>query len=140
MASVNKTILIGTAGRDPELRYSASGKAIANLSIATSQKRKDKQTGEYIEDTQWHRLKFFDKLAEIVGEYVKKGSTVYVEGQIKYGKFTNKDGMEISTVDIVCNEMTILSRPKDQKDQAAEKPKQSTQGSGFDDMDDDIPF
>lgn len=140
MASVNKVHLIGIAGRDPELRYSASGKAIANLSIATSQKRKDKQTGEYIEDTQWHRLKFFDKLAEIVGEYVKKGSTVYVEGQIKYGKFTNKDGMEISTVDIVCNEMTILSRPKDQKDQVAEKPKQATQGSGFDDMDDDIPF
>jgi single-strand DNA-binding protein len=138
MASVNKTILIGAVGRDPEVRYSQSGKAIANLSIATSQKRKDKQTGEYIEDTQWHRLKFFDKLAEIVGEYVKKGSTIYVEGQIKYGKFTNKDGMEISTVDIVCNEMTILSRSKDQKDQAAEKPK--TQGSGFDDMDDDIPF
>ena len=138
MASVNKTILIGAVGRDPEVRYSQSGKAIANLSIATSQKRKDKQTGEYIEDTQWHRLKFFDKLAEIVGEYVKKGSTIYVEGQIKYGKFTNKDGMEISTVDIVCDEMTILSRPKDQKDQVAEKPK--TQGSGFDDMDDDIPF
>jgi single-strand DNA-binding protein len=138
MASVNKTILIGAVGRDPEVRYSQSGKAIANLSIATSQKRKDKQTGEYIEDTQWHRLKFFDKLAEIVGEYVKKGSTIYVEGQIKYGKFTNKDGMEISTVDIVCNEMTILSRPKDQKDQEAEKPK--PQGSGFDDMEDDIPF
>jgi single-strand DNA-binding protein len=138
MASVNKTILIGAVGRDPEVRYSQSGKAIANLSIATSQKRKDKQTGEYVEDTQWHRLKFFDKLAEIVGEYVKKGSTIYVEGQIKYGKFTNKDGMEISTVDIVCDEMTILSRAKDQKDQAAEKPK--PQGSGFDDMDDDIPF
>jgi single-strand DNA-binding protein len=138
MASVNKVILIGTAGRDPEIRFSQSGKAIGNLSIATSQKRKDKQTGESIEETQWHRLKFFDKLAEIVGEYVKKGSTIYVEGQIKYGKFTNKDGMEISTVDIVCDEMTILSRPKDQKDQAAEKPK--TQGSGFDDMDDDIPF
>jgi single-strand DNA-binding protein len=138
MASVNKTILIGAVGRDPEVRYSQSGKAIANLSIATSQKRKDKQTGEYIEDTQWHRLKFFDKLAEIVGEYVKKGSTIYVEGQIKYGKFTNKDGMEISTVDIVCDEMTILSRAKDQKDQPAEKPK--PQGSGFDDMEDDIPF
>jgi single-strand DNA-binding protein len=137
MASVNKTILIGAVGRDPEVRYSASGKAIANLSIATSQKRKDKQTGEYVEDTQWHRLKFFDKLAEIVGEYVKKGSTVYVEGQIKYGKFTNKDGMEISTVDIVCDEMTILSRAKDQKDQAVEKPKQAS--PEFDD-DLDLPF
>ena len=137
MASVNKTILIGAVGRDPEVRYSASGKAIANLSIATSQKRKDKQTGEYIEDTQWHRLKFFDKLAEIVGEYVKKGSTIYVEGQIKYGKFTNKDGMEISTVDIVCDEMTILSRAKDQKDQPAEKPKQAS--PEFDD-DLDLPF
>jgi len=137
MASVNKTILIGAVGRDPEVRYSQSGKAIANLSIATSQKRKDKQTGEYVEDTQWHRLKFFDKLAEIVGEYVKKGSTIYVEGQIKYGKFTNKDGMEISTVDIVCDEMTILSRAKDQKDQPAEKPKQAS--PEFDD-DDSIPF
>jgi single-strand DNA-binding protein len=137
MASVNKTILIGAVGRDPEVRYSQSGKAIANLSIATSQKRKDKQTGEYVEDTQWHRLKFFDKLAEIVGEYVKKGSTIYVEGQIKYGKFTNKDGMEISTVDIVCDEMTILSRAKDQKDQPAEKPKQAS--PEFDD-DLDLPF
>lgn len=138
MASVNKVHLIGICGRDPEVRYSAAGKAIANLSLATSQKRKDKQTGEYIEDTQWHRLKFFDKLAEIVGEYVKKGSTIYVEGQIKYGKFTNKDGMEISTVDIVCSEMTILSRPKEQQ---AEKPnQQSQQSSGFDDMDDQIPF
>lgn len=133
MASVNKVHLIGICGRDPEVRYSAAGKAIANLSLATSQKRKDKTTGESVEDTQWHRLKFFDKLAEIVGEYVKKGSTIYVEGQIKYGKFTNKDGMEVSTVDIVCDEMTILSRPKDQP---AEKPKQeSTQ---FDE--DDIPF
>lgn len=138
MASVNKCHLIGVCGRDPEVRYSAAGKAIANLSLATSQKRKDKQTGEPIEDTQWHRLKFFDKLAEIVGEYVKKGSTIYVEGQIKYGKFTNKDGMEISTVDIVCSEMTILSRPKEQQ---AEKPnQQSQQSSGFDDMDDQIPF
>lgn len=136
MASINKVILIGTAGRDPEIRYSQSGKAVGNLSIATSQKRKDKATGESIEETQWHRLKFFDKLAEIVGEYVKKGSTIYVEGQIKYGKFTNKDGMEISTVDIVCDEMTILSRPKDQQ---AEKPKQQ-QSSGFDDMEDSIPF
>ena len=135
MASVNKVHLIGICGRDPELRYSAAGKAIANFSLATSHKRKDKQTGEYIEETQWHRLKFFDKLAEIVGEYVKKGSTVYVEGQIKYGKFTNKDGMEISTVDIVCNEMTILSRPKDQ---TAEKPKQAPQE--FDDDDSSIPF
>ena len=137
MASVNKTILIGAVGRDPEVRYSQSGKAIANLSIATSQKRKDKQTGEYVEDTQWHRLKFFDKLAEIVGEYVKKGSTIYVEGQIKYGKFTNKDGMEISTVDIVCDEMTILSRAKDQREQAAEKPKQAS--PEFDD-ELDLPF
>lgn len=139
MASVNKVHLIGIAGRDPEVRYSASGKAIANMSIATSQKRKDKQTGESIEDTQWHRLKFFDKLAEIVGEYVKKGMTIYVEGQIKYGKFTNKDGMEVSTVDIVCNEMTILSRPKDQNDQPTEKPKAKTKPQ-FEDDDSEIPF
>lgn len=138
MASVNRAHLIGTCGRDPELRYSQSGKAIANVSIATSQKRKDKQTGESIEETQWHRLTFFDKLAEIVGEYVKKGSTIYVEGQIKYGIFTNKDGIEKSTTDIICNEMTILSRPKDQ---TSDKPKQDqSKGSGFDDMESEIPF
>ena len=144
MASVNKVIILGNCGRDPEMRYGASGMAMCNISIATSTKRKDKNTGEYVEETQWHRVQFFDKLAEIAGQYVKKGQPVYVEGRIKYGKFTNKDGVEQQTCDIVAESMQLLGS-KDaapaQRPQAA--PAQRTapkQASGFDDMDDDIPF
>ena len=139
MASVNKVILLGNVGRDPEMRYAASGKAICNLSIATSSKRKDGQ-GNVIEDTQWHRVVFFDKLAEIVGQYVKKGKSIYVEGHLKYGKFTNKDGVEQNTCDIVANELQLLG---DKGEAAAPKPAPKAPpkgGSGFDDMDDDIPF
>ena len=145
MASVNKAILIGNAGRDPELRYLPSGKAVANVSIATTSKRKDRD-GQYVEETQWHRVQFFDRLAEIVGEYVKKGSSIYVEGRIKYGKFTNKDGVEQNTCDIIATEMTLLGSrgegapahaPAKATAPAASKPS----GSGFEDMDDDlIPF
>ena len=162
MASVNKVILIGNCGRDPEVRYTPSGSAICNISIATSTRRKDKTSGESIEETQWHRVTSYDRLAEIAGEYLKKGKPVYVEGRLKYGKYTDKDGIERNTVDIVANEMQLLggregfgggmgddgggaparpaaapraaapaSRP------AAAQPKSST---GFDDMDDDIPF
>jgi single-strand DNA-binding protein len=108
MSSVNKVILIGNCGRDPEMRYLPSGSAVANVTIATSSKRKDKVSGETIEDTQWHRVTFYDKLAEIVGEYVKKGKPIYVEGRLKYGKFTNKDGVEQNTCDIVATEMQLL--------------------------------
>lgn len=165
MASVNKVILMGNCGRDPEIRYLPSGGAVANISIATTSKRKDKTSGESIEDTQWHRVQFFDRLAEIVGEYVKKGSPLYVEGRLKYGKYTDKDGIERNTVDIVANEMQLLgnrqgagspdesssaysrapapasrppaARPASAPAGAAPKAKA---GSGFDDMDDDIPF
>ena len=89
MASVNKIHLIGNVGKDPEVRYSSSGKAVANLTLATSFKKKG-QNGESVEVVDWHRLSFFDKLAEIVGEYVKKGALIYVEGSVKYGKFVNK--------------------------------------------------
>lgn len=108
MSSVNKVILLGNCGRDPEMRYMPSGKAVCNVSIATSSKRKDKTTGETMEDTQWHRVTFYDKLAEIAGEYVKKGKQIYVEGRIQYGKFTNKDGVEQHTCDIVATEMQLL--------------------------------
>ena len=108
MASVNKVILIGNCGRDPEIRYLPSGQAVANVSIATSSRRKDKNTGETVEDTQWHRVTFFDRLAEIAGEYVKKGRPIYVEGRLKYGKFTNKDGVEQNTCDIIATEMQLL--------------------------------
>jgi single-strand DNA-binding protein len=165
MASVNKVILLGNCGRDPEIRYMPSGGAVANISIATTSKRKDKNTGESIEDTQWHRVQFFDRLAEIVGEYVKKGAPLYVEGRLKYGKYTDKDGIERNTVDIIATEMQLLggrqggggggdeggggggysrapapaSRPPAARPAPAPAPA-AKQGSGFDDMDDDIPF
>lgn len=142
MASVNKVILLGNCGRDPEVRYLPSGMAIANISIATSSKRKDKNTGETIEETQWHRVQFFDKLAGIVGEYVRKGSQIYVEGRLKYGSY-DKDGVKHNTCDIVADSMQLLGGRVESAAQAA-PPRQAApkaaQGSGFDDMDDDIPF
>jgi single-strand DNA-binding protein len=108
MASVNKAIILGNCGRDPEVRYAPSGMAVCNLSIATSSKRKDKQSGEYIEETQWHRVTFYDKLAEIVGQYVRKGKPLYVEGRIVYRKYTDKDGAEKTSTEIVASEMQLL--------------------------------
>lgn len=132
MASVCKVHLVGNIGKDPEVRYSAAGKPIANASLATTSKRKNKE-GELIETTEWHKLIFFDKLAEIVGEYVKKGSLVYVEGTIKYEKFINKNGVEVNTTQIICNEMTILKRAENK-----EKPEHYEGLPKLDD--DDIPF
>lgn len=108
MASVNKVILVGNCGRDAELRYLPSGSPVANVSLATSYRRKDKQTGQYTDDTQWHRISFFDRLAEIAGQYIKKGSPIYVEGRLKYGKYTGQDGIERNTVDIVATELQLL--------------------------------
>ena len=108
MASVNKVILVGNCGRDPEIRYLPSGQAVANVSVATSSRRKDKTTGETVEDTQWHRVTFYDRLAEIAGEYVKKGRPIYVEGRLKYGKYTGQDGIEKNTVDIIATELQLL--------------------------------
>jgi len=160
MASVNKVILVGNCGRDPEIRYLPSGQAVANVSVATSSKRKDKNTGETIEDTQWHRVTFYDRLAEIAGEYVKKGRPIYVEGRLKYGKYTDKDGVEKNTVDIIATEMQLLggregmggpaggdddgaarrAAPPSRATPAAQRPAASKPSTGFDDMDDDIPF
>ena len=163
MASVNKVILVGNCGRDPEIRYLPSGQAVANVSVATSSRRKDKNTGESIESTEWHRVTFYDRLAEIVGEYVKKGQPIYVEGRIKYGKYTDQAGVEKNTVDIIANEMQLLgkregmgapegsegggagyTRPAPASRPAATapaaRPAPAKPASGFDDMDDDIPF
>jgi single-strand DNA-binding protein len=165
MASVNKVILLGNCGRDPEIRYLPSGQAVANVSLATSTRRKDKNTGESVEDTQWHRITFYDRLAEIAGEYVKKGQPIYIEGRLKYGKYTDQAGVEKNTVDIIATEMQLLgkregmggpggddgggsgySRPAPASRPAASQPRQqapaqaSKASSGFDDMDDDIPF
>lgn len=135
MSSVNKVILIGNCGRDPEIRYAPSGEAIANISIATSSRRTDKNTGEKIETTEWHRVTFFGKLAEIVGEYVVKGKPLYVEGRLKYGKFTNKDGVEQNSCDIIATEMQLLggnpqggSRDNQQGGQQAGQAPQGNQG------------
>jgi len=163
MASVNKVILVGNCGRDPEVRYLPSGQAVANVSIATTSRRKDRNSGEFVEETQWHRVTFFERLAEVVGEYVKKGTPIYVEGRLTYRKYTDKDGIEKNATDIVASEMQLLggrqgmggpsgddgggySRPAAAPRAAAPAPRQAPapaparQSSGFDDMDDDIPF
>ncbi len=165
MASVNKVILVGNCGRDPEIRYLPSGQAVANVSVATSTRRKDKNSGEMVEDTQWHRVTFYDRLAEIAGEYVKKGRPVYVEGRLKYGKYTDQAGVERNTVDIIATELQLLggregmggpsedgggggggySRAPAAPRAAAPRPAPAAPApsrapSGFDDMDDDIPF
>ena len=107
-------MILGNCGRDPEVRFLPSGQAVANVSIATTTRRKDKTSGEIVETTEWHRVTFFDRLAEIAGEYLKKGSPVYIEGRLKYGKFTNKDELEQNTCDIVAIQMQLLgSKPAD---------------------------
>ena len=161
MASVNKVILVGNCGRDPEIRYLPSGQAVANVSVATSSRRKDRTTGETVEDTQWHRVTFYDRLAEIAGEYVKKGRPIYVEGRLKYGKYTDQAGQERNTVDIIATELQLLGgregggapsqgggdynsaprAPAPRPAAPAPAPAQAARPStGFDDMDDDIPF
>jgi single-strand DNA-binding protein len=108
MASVNKVILVGNLGRDPETRYATSGSAICNITIATSRQWKDKATGEKKEETEWHRVVFYDRLAEIAGEYLKKGRPVYVEGRLKTRKWQDKEGQDRYTTEIVAEEMQLL--------------------------------
>ncbi len=111
MASVNKAIIVGNLGKDPEVRYMPSGDAVANISVATTSKYKNK-AGEMVEETEWHRISFFGKLAEVVEKYLKKGSQVYIEGKIKTRKYTDKDGVEKYATDIVASEMQMLgSKP-----------------------------
>lgn len=174
MASVNKVIIVGNLGRDPEMRTFPSGDRVANVTIATSERWKDKQTGEQKEATEWHRVVFNDRLAEIAGEYLRKGSQVYIEGSLRTRKWTDQQGVEKYTTEIRADEMKMLGKregmgggggggssggddeygggggggyggggraparapaPSAAKSPAAGKP-----SSGFDDMDDDIPF
>ena len=155
MASVNKVILIGNLGRDPETRYMPEGGAITNISIATTDKWKDKN-GEMQEKTEWHRVAFFGKLAEIAGEYLKKGSQVYVEGRLQTRKWQDKDGQDKYTTEIVANVMQMLGSrqgmgggdrdssgggeraPAGSAKPSASKP--ASKGGKFDDFEDDIPF
>jgi len=162
MASVNKVILVGNCGRDAEIRYLPSGQAVANVTLATTSRRKDRTSGEMVEDTQWHRITFYERMAEIAGEYVKKGKPIYVEGRLKYGKYTDQSGVERNTVDIIATELQLLgsreglgspagnepstaarpsSRPASAPAQRPPEPSKSQPAStGFDDLEDDIPF
>jgi single-strand DNA-binding protein len=156
MASVNKVILVGNLGRDPEMRYLPSGEAVANLAIATTDKYKDK-TGQMVEQTEWHRVSFFGRTAEVCGQYLKKGSQVYVEGSIRTRKYTDKEGVEKYATEIRGDRMQMLGSragsseadgypsqqygggsPAQQRQPAARPA--GGGGNGFDDMDDDIPF
>jgi single-strand DNA-binding protein len=164
MASVNKVILVGNLGRDPETRTFPSGDQVCNVTLATTDKWKDKQTGEMREATEWHRLVFNGRLAEIAAQYLRKGSQIYVEGQIRTRKYTDKDGIEKYATDIRVDQMQMLgsrqgqgapagsdddyaqggySRPPAAAPRApapAARQAPSKSSSGFDDMDDDIPF
>lgn len=152
MASLNKVIIIGNLGKDPETRYAPSGDAICNITVATTETWKDKTSGEKREATEWHRVAFFGKLAEVAGQYLKKGSQVYVEGRLQTRKWQDKDGTDRYTTEIRGDEMKMLgSRPEGasaprQGAQQQSQPQQSSQGAqptkgGFDDFEDDqIPF
>jgi single-strand DNA-binding protein len=150
MASVNKVILVGNLGRDPETKYMPDGAAITNVSIATSYQRTDKASGQKIEETEWHRVVFFSRLAEIAGEYLKKGSQVYVEGRLRTRKWQDKEGQDRYTTEIVADTMQMLGsrsgagepRGEPMAAKAAEgKPAPAKKPAGkFDDMEDDIPF
>lgn len=136
---VNKVILVGTVGKDPEVRYSQACSANASLSIATNEKWKDKN-GELQQRTEWHRLKFFGKLAEIVGEYVKKGQTIYVEGSLRTDKYTDKQGVERYTTDIIVNEMQMLGGKRDGDQEQAKPQPAKPAPMGDDPFGDDVPF
>ena len=167
MASINKVIIIGNLGRDPEIRYNPNGGAWCTVNLATTRSWKDKTSGEKVEETEWHRVVFNDRLAEIAGEYLKKGRSVYVEGRLKTRKWTDKDGAEKYTTEVIAQEMNMLGsregmgsggggedegggqseRSAPQRSAPASRPAATPASrpapkatTGFDNMDDDIPF
>jgi single-strand DNA-binding protein len=153
MASINKVIVIGNLGKDPEIRYTPSGSAVCNITVATSRTWKDKTSGEKQEEVEWHRIVFFDRMAEIAGEYLKKGRPVYVEGRLKTRKWTDKDGVEKYTTEIMAENMQLLGgrdegeapAPPQQRQAARGVPTKTASGGikhvPFDDIDSsDIPF
>ena len=167
MASVNKVIVLGNLGRDPEVRYTPNGNAVCNLRIATTRNWKSKDSGEKMEETEWHSVVLYDRQAEIAGEYLKKGRPVYIEGRLKTRKWTDKEGVEKYTTEIVADSMQLLggregggggaedegggyserSAPQQRSapasrpaPQAAARPAPQKSATGFDNMDDDIPF
>ncbi|TNF09440.1 MAG: single-stranded DNA-binding protein [Gammaproteobacteria bacterium] len=137
---INKVILIGNLGNEPEAKYLPSGGAVTNITVATSESWKDKQTGQQQDRTEWHRVVFFNRLAEIAAEYLKKGSKVYIEGSLRTRKWQGQDGQDRYTTEIVASEMQMLdgkSENSSQPQQGAGKPDPDP---GFDQFDDDIPF
>jgi single-strand DNA-binding protein len=154
MASVNKVIIVGNLGADPETRYTPGGDAVTNIRVATTDKWKDKASGEMKEATEWHRIAFFGRLAEVAGEYLKKGSQVYVEGSLRTRKWQDKDGQDRYSTDIRADVMQMLGRregggaPREEgaprggeaKAGGEAKPAQKKPAGKFDDMEDDIPF
>lgn len=143
MASLNKVMLIGSLGRDPEIRYMPNGDAACNLSVATSESWKDK-SGEKQERTEWHRISMFGKLAEIAGQYLAKGSSVYLEGKLQTRKWTDKDGVDKYTTEIIADRMQMLGGKEQRQGQQQEQRKESQpirqQRPPADDFDDQIPF
>ena len=143
MAGVNKVIVVGRLGSDPDTRYMPSGSAVTNVSVATSVSWKDKETGEKQERTEWHRVVFFNRLAEIASEYLKKGSQIYVEGRLQTRKWEDKEGNEKWTTEIVANQMQMLGDRMSSGSSSNDRPPaQNTNKNDFanDDFDDDIPF
>jgi len=145
---VNKVILVGHLGKDPEVRYMPSGGAVANVTVATNESWKDRQSGEQQERTEWHRVVFFGKLAEIAGEYLKKGSQVYVEGRLQTRKWQGQDGQDRYTTEIVANDMQMLGGRGEgggadynhNQDKPAAASSAAAAGGASDEFDDDIPF
>lgn len=158
MASVNKVILVGNLGRDPETRYAASGAPVCNITLATTRHWKDRNTGERQEETEWHRVVLYDRLAEIASEYLKKGSSCFVEGRLRTRKWQDRDGLDRYTTEIIATSLQLLGS----KDSAGQEsggdddseyrqakrapvaqnrtPATTSSNTSFDDMDDDIPF
>ncbi len=147
MSSLNKVMLIGNLGKDPEVRYTQGGDAVANITIATSEKWKDK-AGEKQEKTEWHRIVLFGRKAEVAGEYLKKGSKAYIEGRLQTKKWTDKEGVERYTTEIICDQLTLLDKRQSDDDgeerpartKPAAKPAAAKPAASQGDFDDDIPF
>ena len=137
---VNKVILIGNIGNDPEVKFLPSGGAVTTMSLATSESWKDKQTGQMQERTEWHRVVFFNKLAEIAGEYLRKGSKVYVEGSLRTRKWQGQDGSDRYTTEIVGSEMQMLDGKSDKQQEYQHQSAAPEPSSPSPDFDDDIPF
>ena len=139
MASVNRMILLGNVGKDPELRYTPSGKAVCSLSVATSRSWKDKESGQKQEETEWHRVAFYERLAEIAGEYLRKGSPVYVEGRLKTRKWQDKEGRDCYTTEVIAESMQLLGNREQERQPEPQKPAAKPQRSAPQD-DSDIPW